>query len=136
MKEVDPQKLIPGQTYYLGYKLTPGQTVDRDNYSYMVTGTFDRYDDTTYDISTDNTPELFEKYKTALFKDVESDKPPARSLGVNVDNRLLQFGVGPDGCAYTIYPVRNPIGESFGGKKTRKSRKSRKSRKTKSRRRR
>jgi hypothetical protein len=130
MKEVDPQKLIQGQTYYLEYKLSPWQRADPDNYSYNVRGKFYNYDYTTY-----NSTNL----KTAFFEDVESvnNKPPHPSLGV--ENSLLRFTVppsGPSGCAYTIYPVTNPIGESFGGKKSRKSRKSRKTRKTKSRRRR
>ena len=142
MKEVKPEELIKGKTYYLEYKLSPWQENDPDNYSYNVKGTFDRYEDTTYN----NTI-----LKTAFFKDVVSVndkpnvnpnvnpnvKPPHPSLGV--ENSLLRFAVppsGPSGCVYKIYPVRNPIGESFGGRRHRKSRKSRKSRKTKSRRRR
>ena len=132
IEKVKPEKLIPGQTYYLEYNLNPWQTAE-PNYSYKVKGTFDRYEDTTYN----NTI-----VKTVLFKDVKSvnDKSPARSLGV--ENSLLRFGVPPDGCAYTIYQPINSFPEKttrsmiispFGGRRHRKSRKSRKSRKTKSR---
>ena len=104
MKEVENiKRLEPGTTYYLEYKLSPWQRADPDNYSYKLIGKFDRYEDTTYDMSTDYTTELFEPQTTAFFEDVKSvnDKPPHESLGVI--NSSLQFAVAPHGCAYTIY---------------------------------
>ena len=106
IEKVKPEKLIPGQTYYLEYNLNPWQTAE-PNYSYKVKGTFDRYEDTTYNVSTDYTTELFENYTTAFFEDVKSvnDKPPHKSLGVI--NSSLQFTVAPDACAYKIYqPIK------------------------------
>ena len=106
MEEVDPQKLIQGTTYYLEYKLSRYKEKD-PSYSYKLRGKFDKYENTTYNVSTDYTTELFENYTTAFFEDVKSvnDKPPHKSLGVI--NSSLQFTVAPDACAYKIYqPIK------------------------------
>jgi len=88
MEKVDPQKLTPGEIYYLEYKNYGLK--NKDN-SYRAKGIFIDYVDDPTGIS-------------AIFENVESvNDKPLYDIFLLKKNGQFSFHVAPNGCGYNIY---------------------------------
>ena len=100
MQKVDPQKLTPGETYYLELNIINNEWYDKDNdISYRAKGIFIKYNQNEYGTN-------------ALFENIMSvnNKPLSESLLPDKTGQLL-FHVAPNGCAMNIYKPINGLRE-------------------------
>jgi hypothetical protein len=101
MEKVDPQKLTPGEIYYLEYKRESWNTNDK---SYRAKGKFIDYVDNSTG-------------KSAIFENVESvNDKPLYYLLLPKKNGQFSFHVAPYRCAMNIYKPINGLREEAARK--------------------